>query len=301
MRFFFALFVLCFCLSAYSDEQNFFLKIDAVVDPPSASVGSKVEYTVAIAGDDLNGVETEPLERREFYLEDASKEIPVYIVNSAAKDSSQRLITVKIIISFYRPGTWSLPELKIYGADKIRIGYNVPDIHIAAVNEQGEFIELEEPFGMGINYRRLFLFFAIAAALCLLVFWIWRRLKKPEETVSPAADPFDLFVRELDELGGNRLIYEGRIDEYAFGISIIFRRFLSRRFSFDAAEMTTGEIRTHLSKVLRAREHAVFLDDIIKQFDLWDLSKFAEFTPDESIMLHSHDDMMKIAGKIARA
>jgi len=299
MRFFFALLAFCFCLPAYSDEQDALLKIDAVVNPPSASVGSNVEYTISIAGDDLSGVDTEPLEKREFYLEE-DEDVPVYIVNSIAKDSSQGLIIIKAVISFYRPGTWTLPEIKIYGADKIRVGYNVPDINIAAVNEQGEFVELEEPFDMGVNYRKIFLLFALAVALCLFAFLIWRWRKKPREEIIPAVNPFDLFTSELDEFGGDKLIYEGKIDEYAFGVSIIFRRFLSRRFSFDAAEMTTGEIRARLLKALRSREHAALLDDIIKQFDLWDLSKFAEFTPDESVMLHSYDDMIKIAKRLVR-
>ncbi|MCL2026649.1 MAG: hypothetical protein FWG92_07590 [Leptospirales bacterium] len=298
MRFFFVIFSLCFCLSAHSNEQDDFLKIDAVINPASASVGSNIEYVVSISGDDLSGIEIEPLEKRELYLEDEA--VPVYIVNAFAKNSSQGLITIKTVISFYHPGTWTLPEIKIYGADKIRIGYNVPDIDITAVNEQGEFVELEEPFDMGVNYRKFFLIFALAVALCLFAFWAWRRFKKPETTIVPPANPFDLFMSELDGLGGNRLIYENKIDEYAFGISIIFRRFLSRRFGFDAAEMTTGEIRGGLLKALRMREHAALLDDIIKQFDLWDLSKFAEFTPDESVMLHSHDDTIKIAKKLSR-
>ncbi|MCL1910984.1 MAG: hypothetical protein FWG13_02120 [Leptospirales bacterium] len=300
MRFFFIPLVLCFCLPAYSDEQNIFLKIDAAVNPASASVGSNIEYTVNIAGDDLNGVETELPEKRELYLEDASKEVPVYIINSAAKDSSQGLIAIKITISFYRPGTWALPEIKIYGSDKIRVGYNVPNIDIMAVNEQGEFVELEEPLDMGVNYRKFFLIFAALTALGLFAFWLLRRLRKQKAKIVPPEDPFDLFTRELDAIGGNKLIYEGKIDEYAFGISIIFRRFLSRRFGFDAAEMTTGEIRGSLSKALRSREHAALLDDIIKQFDLWDLSKFAEFTPDESVMLQSHDDVIRTALRLAR-
>ena len=300
MRFFLISLVLCFYLPAYSDEQNVFLKIDAAVNPTSASVGANVEYTVNVAGDDLNGVKTELPEKRELYLEDASKEVPVYIINSAAKDSSQGLIAIKMNISFFHPGTWTLPEIKIYGADKIRVGYNVPSIDIVAVNEQGEFVELEEPFDMGVNYRRLFLIFVAVAALCLFVFWLWRRLKKPKPEVVLPVNPFDLFTHELNDLGGNRLIYEGKIDEYAFGISIIFRHFLSHRFGFDAAEMTTGEIRGSLSKALRSREHATLLDEVIKQFDLWDLSKFAEFTPDESVMLRSYDDIIKTAKKLAR-
>ena len=300
MRLFFAALVICFCFPVYSDEQNSFLKIDAVVDPPSASVGSRIEYTVTVAGDNLDGVETEPLEKRELYLEDVSKEVPLYIVNSAAKNSSHGLITVRVIISFYHPGTWSLPEIKIYGADKIRIGYNVPEVNITAVNEQGEFVELEEPFDSGVSYRKLFLFFVLLTALCLFVYWLWRRLKKTKKLISPAADPFDLFLDELNGFGDNRFIHEGKIDEYAFGVSIIFRRFLSRRFGFDAAEMTTGEIRAHLSEILWTREYVMFLDDITRQFDLWDLSKFAEFTPDKSVMLRSHDDMIKAAKKLAR-
>ena len=297
---FFILLALCFCLPAYSDEQNVFLKIDSVVNPQSASVGSNVEYTVNIAGDDLNGVEIELPKKREFYLEDVSKDVPLYIINSAVKETPKGLITVKVVISFYHPGTWSLPELEIYGADKIKVGYNVPSVDIAAVNEKGEFVEQEEPFDMGVNYRRLFLIFLLAAALCLLVFWLRRRLKRPKTEIIQPVNPFDLFMRDLGEFGGDRLIRDGKIDEYAFGISIIFRRFLSRRFGFDAAEMTTGEIRGSLAKALRAREHAALLDDIIKQFDLWDLSKFAEFTPDESVMLRSHDDMVKTARRLAR-
>ncbi|MDR3238166.1 MAG: hypothetical protein LBT84_06660 [Spirochaetia bacterium] len=293
-------FVLLTFFLASAGESNDFLKIEGKVNRTTVTAGETVEYTVTVAGTNLEDVDLRLPEERGLYIKD--EPVPVYIISSASKEPAEGALAAAINISFYRPGTWRLPELEIYGSDKIRVTYNVPEITVAPSNENGEFAEAEPPFEIGGNYTRIAWLIAGGLLAAVAVFFIWRYVKKKRESRAASApvNPFDLFTRELEEMGGGALIDEGKIDEYAFGISVIFRRFLSRRFGFDAAEMTTGEIRSHLSKAFRSSDHAPLLNEVIAQFDLWDLSKFAEFTPAASTMLQSHSNIIQTAKRLAR-
>ena len=53
--------------------------------------------------------------------------VPLYIISSAARDDSEtngiKQVNIKISVSYYRPGNYTLPEIKIAGADGVNIGY----------------------------------------------------------------------------------------------------------------------------------------------------------------------------------
>ncbi len=300
-------------------------KIKATVTPEKATVGSMLVYRVTIAGKGLSGITFVPPEKREVYPEkkkvqasqrkegeegeageDPAQYVPIYVIHTIKKDDrSDRTmtdITVTMQISFYRPGTWQLPDVEIKGADGVSIGYKVPSVTVGAVNEKGEFQEIEPPLALGGNWWRLVILILVAAVLAVAGFFAWRYMRKMLEARRAApviVPPIDIFMKEIEHFNGDRLIDEGRIDEFVFGISLIFRKFLSLQFSFDAAEMTTHEIQRKIKKVFPRNIHDAYAGQIMDAFNLWDLSKFAEFTPTPELLHASLGRTVDLAKTIA--
>ncbi len=298
--------------------------IKATVTPQKATVGALLEYRVNVAVKGRSALSINPPEKREFYQEtkkdaapkkkadgekpedDPAQYVPVYVIHSIKKDdrsdAAMTDITVILQMSFYHPGTWQLPDVEIRGADGIAIGYQVPKVEIAALNEKGEFQEIEPPLALGGNYWRLaFLVLGlIAAGIAAFVGWRyftrWRAARLAAPVIIP---PIRIFFNEIGAFAGDRLIAEGKIDEFVFGISMIFRKFLSSQFGFDATDMTTYEIEKKIRKVFPAGLYDAHHGDIMGVLNLWDLSKFAEFTPSAELLHSSLDRTVGLAKKLS--
>jgi hypothetical protein len=298
--------------------------IKATVRPDKATVGAVIEYRVNVAAKGASALTINPPEKREFYPEkkkdaapkkavegekpeeDPAQYVPQYVIHSIKKDDrsdkAMTDITVTMLISYYHPGKWALPDIEIKGPDGIAIGYQVPNVEIAPVNEKGEFQDIEPPLALGGNYWRMaFLALGVIAA-AVAAFFAWRYLRKllDERRAAPVViPPIQIFLKEIEDFGGDRLISEGKIDEFVFGISMIFRKFLSSQFRFDATDMTTYEIEKKIRKVFPAHLYEAHHDDIMKGLNLWDLSKFAEFTPSAELLHASLDRTVSLAKKLS--
>jgi len=102
----------------------------------------------------------------------------------------------------------------------------------------------------------LFLFLGGLAVLgSMLGLFLYFRLKR--QTQQTPKTPEALAREELAYLEATGLLEEARHREYVFGLSLIFRRYLERRFRLPAAEQTTEEILAslrnakHLDKALK--------------------------------------------------
>ncbi len=294
-------------------------EIKATATPGEATVGEVIEYSVSIAGKNLRGIEvkrpekevlfpekeTGPGKKNEDEKDPAAEAVPVYIIHSAAREDSSEgdvtYITLKISLSYYRPGSYTLPEVGIFGADKIRIGYKVPEVKVKPVNSEAKLEENEPPLELGGNYTRvIILVIAAAAATALLIFLIKfikaRRKRKEEEVI--VVPPLEIFHRELRKLDPEKLIGEGKIEEYVLGISGIFRRYISSLLDFDAMEMTSDEINSRVGKILPRHISGKYRDSFSRCFTMWDLSKFAEFTPSGDLLLENCGMTRKLAEEL---
>jgi len=324
-----------FPLSVFPQDRDDYPTVKAVVNPEKATAGQVIEYSVTIAGKNSRDVKILLPEKRIFYpdrqekkkdpakkqekqsqkisagkndsaVPETAKEVPLYIIHSAQKkDSSEEgmtYLTVNVKLSFYRPGHWLLPEIEIFGSDKIKIGYRVPGVEISELNPESKLEEIEPPLDLGGNYFRLIMLIAGAVILTLLGVFLFRYIRKKRR--EKAADivpvpPIEVFMDEIHRLEGKRLIEEDRIEEYVVGISQIFRRFLSSLLGFDALEMTTDEIDDKLKKLLSKDAYIKYHDVVMNSFNLWDLSKFAEFTPSSDVLLANLEKTRSIGKKLS--
>lgn len=285
--------------------------VNASVTPLKGTVGQPFTYSVVINGIDPSDLKITLPDKKTVYPEKTKTKntedtpgdsVPVYIINSAARDDSAAgEIILNITLTYYRPGKYTLPEIKIAGNDGISIGYKIPSVTIEETNSSGSFEEIEPPVSLSGDYSRLIWIIISAAVLAGAGFFIYRHLKKKRKPVlnaEPAVPPIEIFLREVEKLKLKELITGNRINEYVFTVSIIFRRYLSATLNFDAAEMTTDEISSVMKKYMPGRIYSVCGDEIISNMKLWDLSKFAEFAPSHELLLENLEATVSVAKKI---
>lgn len=297
------------------------VSLNASVSPEKGTVGIPLTYTLTIAGIDPASLKITLPEKKIVYpekkiekaaekknSEDKSPDefVPLYIINGATRDESEvngsRQINIKMILSYYRPGTYTLPEIRISGSDGTAIGYKIPSVIIEELNKEGNFEEIEPPVSLSGNYTRVIwiiaaiLFFAAAA---FMLYRYLKKRKKPAAVETPHIPPIEIFLSEVESLNLRELIEKGRINQYMFDISIIFRRYLSSMLMFDAAEMTTDEITSKIKKYMPGELYTIYGDEIISNMRLWDFSKFAEFTPSRELLLENLDATISAAKGIS--
>jgi hypothetical protein len=143
--------------------------------------------------------------------------------------------------------------VKIAGIDGIAIGYKIPEVVIEELNKEGTLEDIEPPVSLSGNYTRVIWIILVLLLAAAAVVLLYRYIKKRRKTIlpdAPSLPPIEIFLNEVESLKLRELISEGRINEYVFDISIIFRRYLSAMLKFDAAEMTTDEIAKRIKKYI---------------------------------------------------
>lgn len=313
--------------SGYASDAS----LNASVTPEKGSVGQPFSYTLTISGIDPSAIKITLPEKKVVYpekkkeTEDNKKSggkdgktgsgddekpseefVPVYIINSAARDDSEvngtRQVNIKIILTYYRPGSYTLPEVRIAGADGVNIGYRVPSVTIEEINKEGKLEEIEPPVSLAGNYTRLIWLIAAiiaAAVIAALLYRYIKNRKKPEAPEAPAVPPIEIFLKEVEALKLRESIQNGRINKYVFDISIIFRRYLSSMLMFDAAEMTTDEIASGIKKYMPRDIYSECGEMILSNMRLWDFSKFAEFAPSAELLVENLDATISVAKRIS--
>lgn len=296
--------------------------VDSAVTPDKGRVCDPFTYTITIHGTGLDKITATLPETKSYFPEPADKKKkspdkskddenipPLYAVKSAeilrGSDAAYETLTARITIIYMKPGTYTLPEIKIKGDDGVPIGYKLQTVTVIETNPEGAFEEIEGPIEPAADYMRIAFIAAAAIAVIALAaaagIYLYRRWKnsKTGEDADQGLPPYLQFLAELESLNPEECIAAGKVKDYVFGMSIAFRRLLSGRFGFDAAEMTTDEIRMKLKKFMPAELYSNYADEIMRCMDLWDISKFAEFTPSQDILAENLRSVKIVAEKVS--
>ncbi|HNR90162.1 MAG TPA: hypothetical protein PKM65_17630 [Spirochaetota bacterium] len=303
-------------------------EVRAAANPTETTIGAPIVYTVTIAGKNIAGVTAVLPDKKEFFPKDlpgyvepkkaagkrdaaASKDedpaalIPVCAVGDAARednsDATMRYQTIRVTVTFYRTGTFRLPEIELRGEDGIKIGYKVPEVTVKPVNEKGEFQEIEPPLELGGNYYRLIaLVIALIVAAAAAVF-IARAIARRRRRRAPAATvpPIERFMDDIHTLRTRGYVESGDVEAFCVELSSAFRTFLSGQFRAEAMEMTASEIVHYLETLPGRTTIGKYRDDIDRVLNLWDLMKFAEFVPSKEILEGNMESTVALAKKLA--
>lgn len=122
------------------------------------------------------------------------------------------------------------------------------------------------------------------AALGVLGWWLWRRYRRkangeiiPEKPLPP---PHEEAVRDLIALRDKKYPMRGMLKEFYIEFSHIMRRYLERRYGFQALEMTTYDLELELED---RRYDRALRDRLLPALRESDLVKFAKHVPDPNL------------------
>ncbi len=294
--------------------------VHASVKPVKATVGAPLEYTIEIRGKDPSGIEILVPEKKSYLPEKPAgkhevkkgeeipaESVPLYIVHDTKSSESakgkNRIKALTIDLAYYRPGRHRLPQIELRDAEGVGIGYQIPEIEITATNEKGEFQEIEPPLELGGNYMRLIAVIAscaVLAALCIGAFMFIKKRRQSPAVPVVETPPLDIFLNEMRDLRIKLSSDKSGIEAYALPASAAFRRFIGKVFGFDAMEMTSAEIVAACEASSARMRYGEGSRELREAMELWDLAKFAEFTPTRETILSHMDSVEKLARRLVR-
>ncbi|MDR1455623.1 MAG: hypothetical protein LBJ01_08230 [Tannerella sp.] len=202
---------------------------------------------------------------------------------------TDRKLTIRqdILVTSFDSMLYLLPPFRVIdGTDTAyssRVALKVSTLPVDTDHPE-EFFDIKDvwkpPFVLADYYP---LIFGIIIALTLL-FLIWYAVKRlrsnrslvPFKRAEPPLPPHDEAIQELDRIKHKKLWQQGRYKEYHTQITDALRHYLSRRYTFNAMEMTSHEI----LEVLREKNNDRTAYDTLRQIlYLADFVKFAKLYP----------------------
>ncbi|HEY6867852.1 MAG TPA: hypothetical protein VI792_11380, partial [Candidatus Eisenbacteria bacterium] len=112
------------------------------------------------------------------------------------------------------------------------------------------------------------------AVLAVLGRRLYRRLRAGAEAAAPALPPWEEALGALDRLPWREWLAAGQAKRFYYALSEILKRYMERRFGFDAVEQTTTEILA----TMRA-ERIPMREEIARFFARGDHVKYAKLVP----------------------
>jgi len=204
--------------------------------------------------------------------------------------NSERIeLKTDYLITSFDSGLYYIPPVKILaGTDTIESNYlgikvMTYDIDTTKIKERDIKGVQQPPFVLS-DYLLEACLFLLLYAFILLIIWLYLRKKFPilkGESVAPESllPAHVVAIMELDRLKSEKIWKFGKNKKYYTELTNILRKYIERRFQFNALEMTTEEILTLFKRDKTTQSVYQNLSQILQ---LADLVKFAKFEPLES-------------------
>jgi len=258
------------------------------VDKPVITIGEKIRYTVSVeAAPELEV--TFP----EFGSNLAGFAIKDFGSDGPTKTDDGRVVRKRwYVLDTYVTGAYNIPpatvKYKTPGGEEKEIKTTDIFVEVKSVAKAGEQAEdirdIQQPVAIRPNYRRLYLWGGVAAALAGLIaltsFVVARRRRGLVPAPLPPRPPHELAYEALAQLVDSDLIAKGQIKEFYYRLSEITRQYIEGRFRLMAPERTTEEFLLEMSQTnLLEQSHKQLVGDFLGHCDL---VKFAKYGPTRS-------------------
>ncbi|MFN7954862.1 MAG: BatD family protein [bacterium] len=198
----------------------------------------------------------------------------------------------KYLLQAFMPGDYRIPAVPLTYLDRDgrnrRLRTEPIQVVAASVIPEGaeptDVVDIKPPKAGGIPLPLWLLPAAIAVVVsvaALLTFLIFR-LRRRAPVLDRPLLPHELALKELQALEERKLLAERRFQEHYVELSLIFRRYLARRYGWSALVRTSEEIERTLADAPHLGEHTYEVAD--RFMGGTDKVKFAahEPTPPES-------------------
>lgn len=254
----------------------FGLEVETSLMPQSARIGDVLKFKIDIHGlNDAQKVKFPPSPTDEFEL--------LQIDSSIIQTKSSIIFQLAV----FDTGIFTIPSLPVVISNGAAIESLKTETVSVRINsflpDTASEVRSLKPFrSHPFQWRELKVWiFGVAAIILALVGWyFWKKYRRkkdfaevPIELLLPA---HELAYRELILLKDKKYPTRGMLKEYYSEFSEILRRYVERRYSFPALEMTTYDLESefespHFSQDLRTK--------LLPALREADLVKFAKFLP----------------------
>lgn len=271
------------------------LVVTAQVDQERLRIGDAFHYSV-IAVVPPGGVIEWPSGGNmvgPFEIVDLDRIGPTAGLNGVLSDTLRHTLTI------YTAGVYTIPPLTLTGnlSDGRSLVATTASISITVVSviedDAKDIRDIKGPATMPVPtpWLQWALIAGIVLAIGLLLYYLYRRSKKPKVTESapataPTRSPYDLAMEELNRLADLALLAEGKIKQHYTELSEIFRRYLAGKYGVAAMEITTRELLDELYQQNMPYENRQKIGTFLEESDL---VKFAKFIPDQEHQERSID------------
>lgn len=214
----------------------------------------------------------------------------VYPTDTSDIGSGREEILQEILIQSFDSGLYTLPPLAYtVGNDTIRsneLVLKVIPVPVDTMTTVHDFAGVTVPHTRLWDYLPDFVadywwiyLVLVVIALAVAAWIIWRRNHRREAIEAehvPSLPPYELAVKQLNELKAEKLCENSREKEYYTRLTDILRVYLDTRFGINAMEMTS----TQIMRSVRAHDTTKPSAALMKQIlEIADFVKFAKVRP----------------------
>jgi hypothetical protein len=266
-----ATFLLTLLLAAPTPERPSL--VTQVARPARLTVGDRFEVTLTVDAPSRSLV-TGPL----------ADSMGVFVVAEEKRKSSARRehsrSTYRLSLAGFEPGRHALPVFAFLvqsGARVDTLRSDTASVTIASVLPAN----MQDIHGLAPpeTFPNLLLWaipvaLLLLAALAFLARRLYRRWRRVQELAQAPLPPWEEALAALEAMPWREWLAAGQAKRYYYALSQVLKRYIERRFEFDAVEQTTTEL------MLSMRAHKTPMrDEIGRFFSRYDLVKYAKWVP----------------------
>ncbi len=202
-------------------------------------------------------------------------------------DNNRLLIKQDILVTSFDSSLYLLPPFKVIDqtdtiySNQVALKVSTIPVNIDKPDEFNDIKETWDPPFVLADYYLLIYGVLFACFLICLIGYILKRLRNRQSIIpfkkqEPKLPPFEMAMKELDEIKQQKLWQQGRNKEYYTLLTDTLRKYMVNRFGINAMEMTSGEI----LELIRLESEANSSYNSLKQIlELADFVKFAKLHP----------------------
>lgn len=202
-------------------------------------------------------------------------------------DNNRLLIKQDILVTSFDSSLYLLPPFKVIDqtdtiySNQVALKVSTIPVNIDKPDEFNDIKDTWDPRFVLADYYLLIYGVLFACFLICLIGYILKRLRNRQSIIpfkkqEPKLPPFEMAMKELDEIKQQKLWQQGRNKEYYTLLTDTLRKYMVNRFGINAMEMTSGEI----LELIRLESEVNSSYNSLKQIlELADFVKFAKLHP----------------------
>ncbi len=249
-----------------------------------AAIGDKINLKILVkTSEGIQDIKLSAPDQKDFEI----------IAESAVQKRQEKDYIVfekNMVIAFFKTGDFEIAPFKIDLLKEQRGGEtretNSLPITVKSVLQEGDkdIKPLKDLIALSGNPFYVLKYalggLAVILLIIVVVFWLKKRKQRSQIAETPPLPPLEELRADIKKLWEQKLFDKGMKKLFFINLTKILKRFLYRKYGFNAEDFTTFETLYFLKKEEPA---VIILNNMGRIFDTADLVKFAKFDPGTNV------------------